>query len=504
MYTDDHPDRGHRKRLRASPPAVAVHASKPRVSARDYLKRRDTSDHSLAQPGYSAERDAQKEETAGTSGWLDLFTVPNLFGWLLAYKLIILATVVVGGLAAVAFLKITPPRYTTYAELLVEPTDLNVVADDIFSQNAQRDSQLLAVESKLRLITSGNVLERVVTSLDLAKDPEFGGNRASDADRNALAALEKRIDARRDTRSFLVSLSVWSGNPDKSVEIAKKLIESFQDELGNAQVEGAGRAAKALVARIDDLKVEVEKAEAKVETFKRENGLRSSAGELASSTSATRVNSQVIDARARLILAQARHKDLTSNDPESRLNAASAQSETMTALLTQQSLIQQQIRSQSAVLGPRHPSLLALKPRADAIQSQIQAEIQRVVQASKAELEQAQGAYDRLNAELGTAQSVVFKESEAQLQLRQLEREAQAKASVYESYMNRASEAAQRQRIDATNVRVVTQPMPPIHRSYPPRGIIILAAGLMAGFIAGAGLAILFGLWRSLSPRRAG
>lgn len=504
MYTDDHPDRVPRKRLRVPQPDVGTRASKPQVSAREYLKRRTSTppQHSRT-AAHAIDREDFEPVVAERTDWLDVFTISNLFGWLMAYKLVILATAVVGGLAAIAFLQLTPPRYTTTAELLVEPTDLNVVADDIFSQNAQRDSQLLAVESKLRLVTSGNVLERVVTSLNLANDPEFGGRNSPDATRNALATLEKRIDVRRDTRSFIVSLSVWTQSPAKSVEITNKLIESFQDELGNAQVEGAGRAARALVARIDDLKGEVEKAEAKVETFKRENGLRSSAGELASSTSASRVNTQVIDARARLILAQARHKDLTSKDAESRLNAASAQSEMMTALLTQQSLIQQQIRSQATVLGPRHPSLLALKPRADAINAQIQAEIQRVVQSSKAELEQAQGAFDRLSAELGTAQDVVFKESEAQLQLRQLEREAQAKSSVYEAYMTRASEAAQRQRIDATNVRVVTQPMPPIYKSYPPRGIIVLAAGIVAGLFLGMGLAVLLGLWRSLSPRLA-
>ncbi|MFD1330075.1 GumC family protein [Mycoplana ramosa] len=511
MYTASSNNRGPKIRIAAR--AAAVTGPLPptvRVSTRagDWRASDPGQDETFHSDGQEAATEAVVARTAvaanGTAvaAWLDIVTIGNAFRWLLSYKLVIIAAAVFGVLLGAAFILTVPPRYSSSAELLVEPTDLNLVADDIFVQSLQRDSQLLAVESKLRLLTSGNVLARVVKDLDLVNDPEFVGPGSKNPLRDALGALEKRVTASRDTRSFLVSLSAWSRQPEKSVEILDKLIASFQDELVSAQAEGAGRAAGALTSRLETLKDDVRKAEEKVEEFKRSNGLRSSAGELASSITANQVNAQMVDARERLIRAQSRYKELTSESEESRLNAASLQSDTMTALRTQYSLIRQQITSQSAVLGPRHPELIALQPKAKALEAQIQSETRRLVQLARAELEEAQNAVDRLTKEADAAKGSVFTDTAAQVQLRQLEREAQAKASVYEAFMTRASEAAQRQQIDATNVRVVSQPLPPVSRSFPPRSAVVLAGGLVAGAIAGAFVALLLGFLREVFGER--
>ncbi|CCM79160.1 GumC family protein [Rhizobium mesoamericanum] len=420
----------------------------------------------------------------------------RILDWLRAGLVWIAALAVLGMVAGYAVVFVVKPRFTAGIDLLVDPSNLRVVADDIFSESMQRDSQLLDVESKLRVLTSGNVLSRVVDDLKLAADPEFVAPSSKDPNGDALRTLEKRVTARRDERSFIVNVAVWTQDPGKSVTITNAIATAFQEELAKGESEGAGRAASSLFARLGDLKAEVAKAEAAVETFKRDQGLQSSSGELVSTLLSNQTNTQLIDAKARFIQAQSRYNELVSTNPKNRLNASALQSETMTMLRTQYSTLRQRVTSQSAILGPRHPTILSIQPQLKALEGQIDAETARIVQAAKADLDQARSALDALNSEANQMKSSVFQDSAAQIHLRELEREARAKAAVYEAFMARAGEAAERQQIDTTNVRVVSPAVVPTTRSFPPRGYVLAGAGGFLGLGLGLAVAVLSGLWR--------
>ncbi|MBD9375018.1 GumC family protein [Rhizobium sp. ARZ01] len=420
----------------------------------------------------------------------------RIFSWMQAGWLWIVLFTVFGAVAGYGVVLVVKPRYTASIDLLVDPANLKVVANDVFSESMQRDRQLLDVDSKLRIITSGNVLNRVVADLKLQDDPEFVSASSRSPAADALVALEKRISARRDERSFIVNIAAWTQDRQKSVDIVNAVAKSFQEELVGAESEGAGRAASALVARLDDLKVEVTKAESDVEQFKREHGLQSISGELASTLMSQQMNTKLVEAKERLIQARMRVNNLTSASPESRLSADSLQSETMTLLRTQYATLKQRVTAEAAVLGPRHPSILTLNPQLDALERQIRAETDRIVQAARIELEQAQTALDALTSQADHMRASVFQDTTAQIQLRELEREARAKAAVYEAFMARAGEAAERQQIDTTNIRIVSPAVIPANRSFPPRGYMLAAIGAMMGFCLGLLFAASLGLWR--------
>ena len=410
--------------------------------------------------------------------------------------------VVLGAIAGAAYGITAKPKFTVTTEILVDPADLKVMADDVFSQNNQRETQLLDAESKLMILTSGNVLNNVVETLRLANDPEFVGTDAvGDKSLEALRALAKQVDARREERSFIVSLSVWSQSAPKAVKIAKAIVSAFQDELVKGQADGAGRAAKELFARLDTLKNEVARADQAVQRFKREHNLQSSSGELVSTLIANQVNTQLVDAQTRVIKARSRYERLSTGSMESRLDTAAIQSETMTALRTQFALAKKQFDAQSAILGTRHPKIVALLPEVDALQTQIKLEQARILEAAKSELAQAESSLMAQQEQASTMKTTVFEENASLVQLRELEREAQAKSTVYEAFMGRAKEIAERQQIDATNVRIISPPTVPKSRSFPPRTLYLIAAGMIAGFAAGCALAAGLGL-ASLLRRR--
>src|SRR5271170_5045003 len=124
---------------------------------------------------------------------------------------ILLSTMVAVGLAAL-FVLLVPHKYTATTQILIDPTDLRAVQNDVAPSIAQSDAAVLQVESQASVIGSDNVLSRVVASEGLDHDPEFAsGTQAQD--HSALAALDglkQRLVIKRSERTYVVDVSVSS------------------------------------------------------------------------------------------------------------------------------------------------------------------------------------------------------------------------------------------------------------------------------------------------------
>ena len=83
------------------------------------------------------------------------------------------------------------------------------------------------------------------------------------------------------------------------------------------------------------------------------------------------------------------------------------------------------------------------------------------------------------------------------IELRELERKANATRTIYESFLKRASETGQEEKLTSKNIRVIASAQPPLQATGPSRKLIAIG-GMMAGFIAGVGLGIALGAYRSL------
>lgn len=411
--------------------------------------------------------------------------------WLLIFA-------VVGGAVGVGYGLFAPQRFTAVTDILVDPSKLQIITDDIYSQSAARDSQLLDVESKLRVLTSGNVLARVVAALNLQNDPEFiesGAKPKSGADPTliALRNLGDHIRARREERSFVVTLSVWSEEPQKAVDISKAVVSAFLEELAKAEADGAGRTASSLMDRLGELRLSVNLAEEKVEAFRRQHGLQSSDGELVSSRSMSLLTTLLLDAQQRQIQAESRYRDLVSGTAAGDTTDAQ-QSTTMSALRAQLAGTKQQFDAQSLILGPRHPTLTSLRMQVESLENEIAREAQRLIDAVKSDMDQANSVLAALTSQSSNVRSEVSIDNQAEVQLRELERDATSKATIYEAFLSRAREVTERQQLDTTNIRIISPTTLPLDRSWPPRTAQLALIGVASGFAAGMLVALGLGL----------
>lgn len=450
---------------------------------------------------------------------LDKISVSEVLLWLREGWLWIVAAVVVCIAAALFYAVVTPPRYTSYTDIIINPSNLNVIDDAIFTSSPQRDTQLLEVESKLRTLTSRNVLARVVADLDLDKDPEFtrpdfftrlkhpfsSDDPAGDNQLAALRTLIDRVQADREASSFVVTLKVWSGSAEKSVTLSNAIVDAFQKELFQSTSDSSGRVVTDLQGRLEDLRKAVTAAEEKVETFKRDNRLQVNNGELVNNQLSTELNAQVLAAQQRFIQADARYRQMnTAVEQKRTIGASIFDSTAMDDMRKRYVIVQQQIGSMKLIYGAQHPRIVAAEAERASLETAMNEETLRILAAAKAEVDQSRSSLNDLQEKAQDKQSNVFADNDVQVQLRDLERNARSAATIYETYLGRAQQVAEEQKVNSNNVHVISPPVPANTRSWPPSKVFLLAVATVAGTLLGAFMALAIGLWGYVRGTRPG
>lgn len=442
----------------------------------------------------------------------------RMFVWLRGGLLLAVVLAILGAIAGGAYGLLSKPLYTVGTDILINPANLQVVANDLYAQPNQGDNQAMAVQSKLRVLSSRNVLARVVDDLNLTSDTEFydpqpgliagllgtsSNAAAPDPKVAALENLSRRVDVKADETSFVATLSVSAGNIQKAILISQDIFKSFQDELAKAESDGASRAAGAIDDQLEQLKHDVQAADEKVEAYRRAHNLSSSEGQLVSTQSMTQLNTETVTAQSRMIAAQSAYDAVVAAGPNATSPDPAAAS-SLALLRAKVGNLQQQLDALSMTYGPRHPKLVQLRAEVAAAQSQIQQELARILASAKSSLDEAKTSYAALQGKVNDLKGNVFSDNEVQVALRELERDATSKTAVYESLLSRSHQIAERGQIDTTNVRVISTAVPPQRRSWPPRTAFIIVGGAVAGFMLGLFLAFVRGMMRDLwsSPQR--
>jgi polysaccharide biosynthesis transport protein len=408
------------------------------------------------------------------------------------------------------------PRYRAVSQILIGPTDLNVVDKALQPAAQSADANVIQVESETRVLTSDRVLSRVVEREQLIGDPEFGpggkslmsklraalglpsDTKTGDAQLGALRALQKKVTAKRTERTYVVDLIVETGDPEKSARIANDIAQAYLDEQTSSRAEASRRASDSLAARLNELRERVLRAEEQVETYKREHNIVGGAqGRLVDEQQLTDLNNQLTLAKGRTAEAKARYDQLVRlqrSGIDLGSTSEAVQSQTIGRLRELYATAARQEANLSAELGPRHPWVVDARAQVRNARQQITDELARVTEANRTDYERALVNENSLASSLDTLKRRSMDTSLAFVKLRELERESEASRAVYEAFLMRTRQMREQERLDTTNVRILSDAQPPADRAWPPRRLIMLLAGLIAGIVGGVGLAFLLDL----------
>ena len=436
--------------------------------------------------------------------------------------------IVLGGLfmvaAAVALLGLIPPSYTSSIQVLIDPTDLRVVDNDVNARAPQADSGVSIAESQVRVIQSDNVLRRVINKLHLDQDDEFVRPDATNptlawikgalgmnppaASRDpvniALDTLQTKLMVRRAERTFVIDVAVQSRDPEKAARIANGIGEAYFAEEAAARTESARRAFDSLAGRLNSLKRDVEQAEGQVVRYREDHKLVAASGRLLTDQQMGDLNQQLVTASIKTAEAKSRldqARKMKSADATSTALPEMLQSLEMQALRQQYATLSRNTAELATRLGERHPAMAEQYAQQRDLQRLIQREKERIIETTQKDYDRTAASETAIRSNLEKVKTETVTSDRAYVGLRELERTLEARKGVYEAYLRRAREASEQERLNTTNVRIISAATPARQRTFPPSPKIVLPVALVLGLLLGGVIALALG---ADSDRRRG
>ena len=430
-------------------------------------------------------------------------------------------TFVVTGLVMAAVFQMTP-RYTAEAQVLLDNQHTQVVDFQAVMSGLPADSA--TVDSQVEVMNSRSIAERVVDKLNLADDVEFNAALAQPSvlrwldprvwvaalfgsDEKNLTPEQKqqlmmeavvnsvlaRENVSRQGLTYIINVDFTSENAEKAAKIATEIANTYVLDQLEAKFDATKQANEWLSQRLDGLRQQVADSERAAALYRSANGLQSTQGATINEQQLSELNAQLILARADLAEKQAKYdraRQILKSGGSIDSVVDVLQSKTISDLRQQQAELASKEADLSTKYGPRHPAILNIEAQRRDIQRQIGEEVRRIVDGIANDAAVSATRVKALEGSLKDLQNTSSENSQAEIRLRELEREAAANKTVYESFLNRFKETSQQQSLQTPDARVISRAAPPLVPSFPRKGLFGVAA-LAFSLMLGVGVALL-------------
>ncbi|WP_371424762.1 GumC family protein [Tardiphaga sp.] len=428
------------------------------------------------------------------------------------WRAVVLPAAVLGGIA-LAYVLTATTLYTATSTVLVDPRRANVVETNqsVLTNFGTDDA---TIESQTLLIQSLTILQRVADKLKLTQDPEFmakpglldpirnlfrsdtpvDGVSPQDAARAySIYLLQRRMKVTRQGTTFLVDIAVSSESPQKAATIANAVADAYFEEQVRAKYDATRIAAKWLGGQIDALKNRVVTSEQAVADYRAANNLAVAQGVTVNDQQITDLNNKLIAARVQTAEARAKFDQVqqlakTGGDAGG-LNAA-VSSDMVSKLRAQYADIAKNEADLTSKYGPRHPQVANVRAQLRDTQRLINEEIARIVQSTTHDYDVAKSREASLQDSFDKLQGVSSTSGQAVVRLHELQREAEANRTLYESYLARSKETTAQESLEMPDSRIVSSASVPLKPSAP-KTMLILGLAILLGLGGGTVLAFL-------------
>ena len=451
----------------------------------------------------------------------------RLFGSLARrWKRILFVALAVTALA-LAFAWLATPHYRGETRILIE------ARESVFTRpeaSGEADRPLLdeeGVTSQVQVITSTDLLKEVALKLNLASLPEF--DEAADMsilarllviaglrsdpneippEERVLKAFREKLNVYRVEKSRVIVIEMSSEDPKLAAEIPNALADAYVAVQGAAKRQSNSDATNWLEPEIANLSKRVKEAEARVASFRAQSDLligqnnsvlaTQQLSELSTELSRVRANRGAAEANAdsvRAVLKSGASLDALPEVLSSTL---------IQRLRERQVQLKADIADLSTTLLDNHPRIRALRSQLADLDRQIRTEAENVLNALGAEANVAQLREKQLAADLNALKAESARAGEEEVELRALEREANAQRELLESYLARYREASSRSDGNylPADARIFSRAIAP-SEPYFPKPIPIAGAAFVASLLVMAIVTLLHELFSGRAMRPA-
>lgn len=449
-----------------------------------------------------AERDY---EPGGSSPAEDLTTYVNIVRRQFPAIVLITACTVALGLI---YLFTATPKFTATSRMVIDTRKVQLFQQQSAFGDVAIDPAM--TETQVEILKSENISLAVIKDLHLTDDPEFVGSSgglvgavfglmgnlfgSNDAKsefeltRNALDRFEKQRDVKRAGLTYVMDISFTSISADKAAQIANAIADTYIVDQLEAKYQATKRASVWLQDRIKELRTQATAAQRAVVAFKEKNNIIDAGGRLMSEQQLAEVNSQLIMARASTAEAKARLdriNDILKQEIPDASVADALKNDTIIKLRGQYVDINARASEWTARYGPNHLAVIRLRSQMQEIRRNITDELSRIQQAYKSDYDIALTREESIKNSLASVVSETQTTNQAQVQLRELESNAQTFQAMYDNFLQAYMQATQQQSFPITEARLISPASRPLGKSQPKTLIVLgvaVAGGLMLAF----------------------
>ena len=388
----------------------------------------------------------------------------------------------------------------------------------------------LSMKNKMRVLQSRPLLEDVVATLNLDKDPRFldvdGKKSVLDAVRTILSKFqggtvapahavpappeELNVGAERspeesarlapfvailsshlsaepleDTSMLVVSFS--HTDPQLAATVVNTVARMFIDRTFQNSTEKFTKTSGWLEQMTGELQSKVEKAQQDVENYTREHNMFSADGkETLTADRLSRLFDEETKAESNRILKQSLYEQVKAGHlselPEAYADPRAAELEKRMGELTV-SLAQLNVK-----YGPDNPRLAEVKQQISALQQQLDTSRTRLEAKLKADYERAVTDENALKSALDNAKADAVQQNEAAIQLNILKQRVDTSKQLYTDFLQKESQAKVQVAEQHNNMRVIESADTP-SRPVGPDRLKAIMISLFLSLAAGLGLA---------------
>jgi polysaccharide biosynthesis transport protein len=423
-------------------------------------------------------------------------------------KNIVIGCVVLISAICIAAVYAVTPQYTAESALVIEPRKTNVI--DIQSVVSGLPADVSVVRSEVEILQSSAIAGEVVKRLHLDRLPAYNptlgkasvldqiqgavsgmlarvgpllgvsaaapARGASAVMQEAMRRLQSQTDIVNDGRSYYLKIRVTSPDPKLAADLANAYADVYLDQQLQTKFNEIRRANNWLDKHIAELKAKVQASDEAVAAFRTAHHLIGARGETITQAQLGEINQQLITAKAELAKKEANLRGASG--------AAIAADPVTQKLREQLAELVTKEADLATRYKPDHPEMLNIKAQERDLQREIAAETGRIVQGMAGEVAAAKAQVEALQASLVQLQSATAAQGTDDVQLRELQREADANRLVYQDFLNRFKQTTAQADIQQPDARLVAIASPPDQPSFP-RKLPLIGAAFVGSLIIG-------------------
>jgi polysaccharide biosynthesis transport protein len=481
-------------------------------------------------------RESAESAVAAMASALDASNLAGLLNVLRRRWMVVVGTMLVVCAATAALLWNITPRYGAQALVMVDTRKPQVMvglqqqagqpemAGDVVSIDLKTQTEVLRspalaakVIDKLGLLNNPEfntalkptIFERLHQMLNIpsfwwpqapAKDPDEVQRIALDG---TIKNLLEHVSVSNDGKSFMLTINAESTDPKLAADIANTFADQYLTEQLDAKYQETARVNDWLNDKLAELRGKVQATDDAVQLFKQEHNITNYVDPKDAAKPGSLKNQEVSELSSQLILAESdrAQKEGLLRQLQDAVRTGRGLESAMQVIGTpvvqhlqeQEADIRRKLADLSSHYGPRYPAVIQVNAELAEIRAKINEEVNKTIQATMNDVVASRARESSLRARMTELEGGVAQQDQAEVQLRELMRQADANKTLYEAFLQKFKLTAAEQEIEQPDAHIVSGAQSPVQPSWPPKKFLLGVAALISGLM---GITLAFTLER--------